>query len=97
MLIIDGSFCDRPETTDTKEHNVVFDRNVTTATSEFDDITVHDSYNIGSSGAIYAENGKVRISNAVFIDKYSPGSGGAVQFNYSDVSIQYVTMLNKYV
>ena len=87
MLIIDGSFCDRPETTDTKEHNVVFDRNnVTTATSEFDDITVHDSY-IGSGGAIYAENGKVS-------NNYSPGSGGAVQFNYSDVSIQYVTMLN---
>ena len=96
-LIIDGSFCDRPETTDTKEHNVVFDRNiVTTATSsgsEFNDVTVHDSF-IGSGGAIYAENGKVSISNAVFIDNYSPGSGGAVQFNYSDVSIQYVTMLN---
>lgn len=97
-LIIDGSFCDHPETTDTnKGRNVVFDRNkVTTAASsgsEFNDITVHDSY-IGSGGAIYAENGKVSISNAVFIDNYSPGSGGAVQFNYSDVSIQYVTMLN---
>jgi predicted outer membrane repeat protein len=93
-LIIDGSFCDRPETTDAKEHKVVFDRNkVTAATSEFNDIDVHNSYR-GSGGAIYSENGKVIVSNAVFIDNYSPGSGGAVQFNYSDVSIQYVTMLN---
>ena len=73
-LIIDGSFCDHPETTDTnKGRNVVFDRNkVTTAASsgsEFNDITVHDSYT-GSGGAIYAENGKVSISNAVFIDNY---------------------------
>ena len=97
-LIIDDSFCDRHETTDIKEHNVVFDRNkVTAATSSsgsaFNDINVHDS-SFGSGGAIYTENSKVNISSAVFIDNYSPGSGGAVQFNYSDTSIQYVTMLN---
>lgn len=98
ILIIDDSFCDHPETTDIKEHNVVFERNkVTVATSStgsvFNDINVHDS-NFGSGGSVYTEKCKVNISNVVFTNNYSPGSGGAVQFNQSDVSVQYVTMRN---
>lgn len=95
-LIINDLLCDHPETTDIKEHNVVFDRNKVTAAisstgSAFNDNNVHDS-SFGSGGAIYTGNSKVNISNVVFTNNYSPGSGGAVQFNYSDVLVQYITM-----
>ena len=99
-LFIDGSFCDNPESSlpdSTVEYGIVFDRNkvtaVTSSGSVFNDINVHDS-SFGSGGAIYTENSKVNISNALFTNNYSPGSGGAVQFNFSDVSVQYITMLN---
>ena len=70
-----------------------FVRNKITPPSDFrQSLSFFSSY--GSGGAIYAEDSRLEIIRATFLNNSSPGSGGALHFNHSHVTINNITMVN---